>query len=253
MSESSELLRATINVSTLQEFLSPVDVFVDECKIQISSDGLQVEAVNATNAGMVNTHLSADAFEEYEGQESKIGVNLERLQEIVGMGQSDSLVQLVADSSSQTLDISVDSVSYTLGLIDPNAMRSTPGIPELDLSSEAELPGGYLNQGFKAADMVSSYIEMEFGSDPEQLVIRAEGNTDNVDVTYNANELESISTDADAEAMYSLEYMNKISKAIGGSNTVEMRMDDDKPVKIHFDIADGDGDVMFMVAPRITN
>ena len=44
-----------------------------------------------------------------------------------------------------------------------------------------------------------------------------------------------------------------MSRAIPGDAEVTMELGEEFPVKLHFDIAEGQGEVTFMLAPRIQN
>lgn len=248
----SVILDASTGVSTIQELLSPVSVLVDECKIEISDNGLQIRAVDPANVCMVDVTLEKDGFESFEGQRSVIGVDLERLEDIISMGTSGSTVSLSADSSDQRLNIDVENVDYNLSLIDPDSIRDGPDIPDLDLPAGTTIEGGKVSQGIKAAGMVSDHLMLSFDEDNGAFRIGAEGDTDDVNVEHNESDVESMAAQ-DAESIYSLEYLQKISKAVGSSREIDLEMDDEKPVKIEYEIAEENGDVVYMLAPRIQN
>ena len=67
-------------------------------------------------------------------------------------------VQLELDEESHKLKIGVGSLSYTLSLIDPTAIRKEPRIPELDLPAHVTLPGLELRRAVKAAEKVSDHV-----------------------------------------------------------------------------------------------
>lgn len=248
----SVILDASAGVSTIQELLSPVSVLVDECKIEISDNGLQIRAVDPANVCMVDVTLEEDGFESFEGQRSVVGVDLERLEDIISMGTSGSTVSLSADSSNQRLNIDVENVDYNLSLIDPDSIRDGPDIPDLDLPAETRIEGGKVSQGIKAAGMVSDRLMLSFDEDDDTFRMGAEGDTDDVNVEHNESDVESMVAQ-DAESVYSLEYLQKISKAVGSSREINLEMDDEKPVKIEYEIAEENGGVVYMLAPRIQN
>jgi proliferating cell nuclear antigen len=251
MSNSSNLLEAKISVSKLRDILTPISVLVDECKINISPAELEIRAVDPANVCMVDVRISKDGFDEYESEKSVIGVDLDRFQDIIKMGSSDSEVRLRANKETQMLNIEVENVSYSLSLIDPDSIRDGPDIPDIDLDSSVEIEGSYISQGIKAASMVSDHVELSFDSSNSRFIIRAEGDTDDVEVEHGDDRSENLSAPSDASSLYSLEYLEKISKAVGGSQVISLSMQSEKPVRIEYDISDGDGKVVYMLAPRI--
>lgn len=253
MSEDSQLLSAKIDVGTLQDVLTPISVLVDECKINLDQDELEIRAVDPANVCMVDVSIQSAGFEGYSAQRSVIGVDLERFQDIIKMGGSDSEVHLIADKDTQTLEIEVENVSYSLALIDPDSIRDGPDIPDIDLSSQVDIEGSHISQGIKAAGMVSDHVDLSFKSDTDEFVVGAEGDTDDVEVAHGEGRVEEITVPNDSGSTYSLEYLKKISKAISNSENIHLKMDSEKPVRIEFDFADSNGSVIYMLAPRIQN
>lgn len=251
MSDSDNLLEAKISASKLQDILTPISVLVDECKINLSPGNLEIRAVDPANVCMVDVRMSKEGFEEYEAESSVIGVDLNRFQDIIKMGSSDSEVRLVGDKETQNLNIEVENVSYSLSLLDPDSIRDGPDIPDIDLESSIKIEGSHIAQGIKAASMVSDHVELSFNSATPSFLIRAEGDTDDVEVEHGESRSEELSTPADTSSLYSLEYLDKISKAVGNNQVVNLEMQSDKPVRIEFEISDGEGEVLYMLAPRI--
>lgn len=253
MSEnSSEILNASIEVKKLSNFLEPISVLVDECKIEILDDKLRIRAVDEANVCMCHSELSKDSFDSYESKESTVGVDLERLEDTIGMGESSSTVDLVVDSSDQKLNISVENFEYNLSLIDTNSIRDSTEIPDIDLSSKAEISGKQLSRGVEAADMVSDRVSLRFSKENDNFQVGAEGDTDDVTVEYNEDDLESISINDDS-ALYSLNYLKNISNILGSSESVSLSLGDDNPVEIKYEDDDGNLSVIYMLAPRINS
>ena len=75
-------------VDTVQDALDPVATLVDECKVRLNTDGLSIRAVCPANVGMADVSLPERAFESYEADGGVIGVNLDRLQDVLSMGSS---------------------------------------------------------------------------------------------------------------------------------------------------------------------
>jgi len=244
------MFNAIVRAATLQATLDSVGVLVDECKIHLGEDGLEIRAVDPANVGMVDLSLDADAFESYEADGGLIGVNLVRLQDIAGMADSDQLVQLELDEETRKLHISIDGLEYTLALIDPESIREEPDLPDLDLSSTIVIEGRDIDRAVTAADMVSDHIELGVDEDEETFYVKAEGDTDDVHLELDADDLIDL-TVGPASSLFSLEYLKDMNKAIPKDAEVRTELGEEFPVKLHFDIAEGEGTVTYMLAPRI--
>jgi len=118
---------AIVPVETLQDAIEPVSALVDECKIRLNDDGgLSIRAVDPANVGMVDMSLAKSAFESYEADGGVIGVNLDRFEDVLSMGDSGDLVSLDLNEQTRKLDIHISGLSYTLALIGPDSIRQGP-------------------------------------------------------------------------------------------------------------------------------
>ena len=244
------MFNAIVRAETLQATLDSVGVLVDECKIHLDDGGIEIRAVDPANVGMVDLSLDAEAFESYEADGGLIGVNLVRLQDIAGMADSDQLVHLELDEETRKLHISIDGLEYTLALIDPESIREEPDLPDLDLAATIVIEGRDIDRAVTAADMVSDHIELGVDETDEVFYVKAQGDTDDVHLELDADDLIDLVV-GPASSLFSLDYLQDMNKAIPKDAEVTMELGDEFPVKLHFDIAEGEGEVTYMLAPRI--
>ncbi|MCL9812350.1 DNA polymerase sliding clamp [Natranaeroarchaeum aerophilus] len=244
------MFKAIVSAETLKTALDSVSVLVDECKIHLNEDGISIRAVDPANVGMVDLSLDATAFESYEADGGLIGVNLTRLEDIAGMADSGQLIELELDEETRKLHIQIDGLEYTLALIDPDSIRQEPDIPDLDLPAEVVIEGKDIDRAVKAADMVSDHIALGVDATDDQFYVQAAGDTDDVHLELDEGDLIDLQS-GDAESLFSLDYLKDMNKAIANDGEVTMELGEEFPVKLHFEIAEGNGNVTFMLAPRI--
>jgi proliferating cell nuclear antigen len=245
-----KMFNAIVSADTLQATLDSVGVLVDECKIHLGEAGVEIRAVDPANVGMVDLALDTAAFESYEADGGVIGVNLVRLKDIAGMANADQLVHLELDEETRKLHISIDGLEYTLALIDPESIREEPDLPELDLPAEIVIEGRDIDRAVTAADMVSDHIELGVDDTRNVFYVKAQGDTDDVHLELNAEDLIDLSVGA-ASSLFSLDYLDDMNRAIPKDAEVTTELGEEFPVKLHFDIAEGQGRVTYMLAPRI--
>ena len=244
------MFKAIVSAETLRGALDSVSVLVDECKINLNEDGLAIRAVDPANVGMVDLTLDVEAFESYETDGGVIGVNLARLEDFVGMADSDQLVQLELDEETRKLHVRIDGLEGTLALIDPESIRKEPDIPDLDLPATIVVEGRDIDRAVKAADMVSDHIALGVDADEELFYVDAAGDTDDVHLELAREDLIDLVA-GEARSLFSLDYLKDMNKAIPKDVEVEIELGEEFPVKLHFDIAEGKGQVTYMLAPRI--
>jgi proliferating cell nuclear antigen len=244
------MFKAIVRSGTLLAALDSVSVLVDECKIRLEEDGLTIRAMDPANVGMVNLDLDVSAFESYETDGGMIGVDLTRLEDIASMANADDLIHLELDEETRKLQIQIDGLEYTLALIDPDSIRQEPDLPDLDLPATVIIEGRDIDRAVKAADMVSDHIALGVDPDDEYFYVDAEGDTDDVHFELDPDDLIDL-TVGDAHSLYSLDYLKEMNKAISSDAEVSVDLGEEFPVKLNLDIAEGQGEVTFILAPRL--
>jgi len=244
------MFKAIVSAETLRAALDSVSVLVDECKIRLEEDGITIRAVDPANVGMVDLSLAASAFESYETDGGVIGVDLSRLEEFASMADADQLIQLELDEETRKLHVQIEGLEGTLALIDPESIRQEPDLPDLDLPADIVLEGADIARAVTAADMVSDHIALGVDADEETFYVDAEGDTDDVHLELTREDLIDL-TAGDAHSLFSLDYLKDMNRAIPGDAEVAIELGEEFPVKLHFDIAEGEGSVTYMLAPRI--
>ncbi len=245
------MFAATAEVDVLEDALDPVATLVNECKLRLNEDGLSIRAVDPANVGMADVDLPERAFETYEADGGVIGVNLNRLQDVLGMGSSGDLAELRLDEATRTLNIEIGGLSYTLALIDPDSIRQEPDIPDLDLPAEVAFEGSELGRAVSAADLVGDHVSMSADPDAHEFVVAAEGDTDDVEVVLGDEELVDADVPEGAESLFSLDYLEDMTRPIGSDVIVSFRLGSEMPVKFRY--TNGEARVEHLLAPRIQN
>lgn len=139
-------------------------------------------------------------------------------------------------------------LSYTMSLLDPSSIRKEPKVPALDLPGRIVIRGEDLKRAVKAAEKVSDYMSMGIMGDT--FFMEADGDTDNVRLEMTKDQLIEIKP-GDAKSLFSLDYLSDMSKILGKASEITIDIGKDYPLKIRFKIAEGHGDVSYMLAPRV--
>jgi len=252
LAESQQSFGAIIPADTLADTIDAVNCLVNECKIHLDEDGLRISAVDPANVGMVELTLDTRAFEAYGGADGgTVGVNLERLGDVVGLADSGDLVHLDLDEQTRCLDIRAGGLEYDLALIDPETVRQEPDIPDLDLPARIVVEAGQLDRGLTAADLCSDHLAL--AADPEERAFRmaAEGDTDTAEVTVEGTDLVDAQVEAAVSSLFSLDYLDDMAGPMAGDVTV--RLGDEYPAKLEWSYVEGHGEVTYALAPRVAD
>ena len=244
------MFKAVISAETLRDAIEAITSLVDEVKFTLSENGVELKAVDPANVAMVSFRLDSGAFEYFETTPGEIGVDLIRLSDVLSMADRGDNVTLELDEENHKLKIGVGSLSYTLSLIDPSAVRKEPRVPELDLPAHVVIAGSQLRKGINAAEKVSDHVVLGVADDPEDLFyMEASGDIDSLKLKMPSTELLGLKP-GKARSLFSLEYLSDMSKAIGKAQEVKLELGVDYPLKISFSLGQGVS-ISYLLAPRI--
>lgn len=242
---------STVEASTARSAIEAVDAVVDECVVRVTSDGLAVAAQDPATVAYVSLDLPASSFDRYDASDDAIGVDLGRLGSVVGIADRDESVHLELDGRRRTLHVRVGDLSYALGTIDPEAVRSPPENADFSaqFAASATIDGRVFTNAVRAADMVADHVALGVDPDDERLYATAEGDTDVVRIERPADECADFEA-GDAHSLFSVSYLDAIGGVVPESDEVELRLGEEAPLCLSFDLATGS--VEYVVAPRIS-
>lgn len=242
------MFQASISAGNLKGAVSAATRLVDEGKFKIDEEGIGLRAVDPADAAMVILELSSSAFEDYSAEgDSEIGLDLERLEDILGVLRSGDLVDIVLREESQ-LALSSDGFDYEMNLPDPSSIRKEPKIPDLDLKAEIFLDGSEFRRAIKAAQKVSDHIALK--TVESLFVMETSGDSDSMRFEMGGDDLIDVESEEDSRSLFSLDYLDDMSKALNKSPEVRIRLGTDLPVMFDFELDEGI-QVEYLLAPRI--
>lgn len=242
------MINTILSGEVLRSITRSMVALVSEARFHFTPQKLHARAVDPANVAMVILNVPKESFEGFNIEEEKtIGVDIDRLYDILKSVKSDELIELkLADDSS--LNVKFGSVEYSVALIDPSAIRKEPKVPNLDLPSKIVMDGGDFKKSINTSDKISDRVI--FRSDENGFYIEAEGDVDRITSTYSEAELIEFNK-AEAKSMYSIEYLKEFIKAVSSGDTLTLHLGNNYPVRMVFGLAGGKVEVEYILAPRI--
>ncbi len=242
------MFQAKIRSDTLKGIVNIISTLVDEAKFNISPEGLNLKAVDPAHVAMIDLNVKKEAFEEYSADETKIGVDLDKIKDVLKLASSGDMVEMSQDEEKSRLVMKVGNIVRRMNLVDTSSM-SDPRVPELNLPAVVELAVGEIQKGIKAAESVSDHIALT--AEEGYFELYSEGDTDSVNLRLEKDQLKEISVEGKARSLFPLDYFSNLVKAIPSDTSVRINLGNNYPVKIMFNLADGKGNVGYLLAPRI--
>ena len=270
------MFRARIDAALLRECVEAILAVVDEARLKIGEEAWKVRAVDPANVALVDLELSREAFDEYafsppspsspsssppsspsspspqeEGAEEEsvgieIGVDFGKFNDILRSGWRKGTVSIILEDKDKLL-VQLDALSYTISLLDVSSLRKEPKIPALEFSTRVVVDADDFKRTIKAAERIGDHIAM--GVEGDKFYMEAEGEMEKMRFSLRKDELLHLSG-SDCRSLFSLEYLAAMAKGIS-SETLTLFIGTDYPLKMEFEIAEGFGKVIYLLAPRI--
>lgn len=245
-------LEARGPVAPLERFVSLATTTVDECRLRVEPDGLRLRATDPATVAAVDLSLDESAFDRYEASGGLLGVDLERLERVLGTSAGDATVGLSLDREQGRLDVSLGDVDYALGLLDPGSVRSPPDSIAERLNGLATLTvkGETLCRGVTTAEMLSDHLTLAVDDQAGTFRVEAAGDTDEFTLERAGDDLLSFEA-VEARSLYSVEYLSAVESAVEPDRSIALRLGTEQPLVAEFEFAGGTGDARFVIAPRL--
>lgn len=242
------MLKAKVRADVLKELVDVLSTLVDEAKFNMSKDTVSCKAVDHAHVAMVDLTLAKKAFEQYKAKDSELGVDIDKLKEVLKLAGAGDTLTIDHDEDKNKLVFNVGNITRRMALVD-TAGISDPKVPNLNLPVKVSLNSNELRQGIKAAEAVSDHVTLI--ASPDSFEMASEGDTDSVDLKLPKDFLEELDCKESTKSMFALEYFSNMVKSIGNASIVTLHLGSNYPIKMEFDIADGQGHVTYLLAPRV--
>lgn len=242
-----------MNITARQEtFRMIVDILstlVEEARFNFDQEKLTIRVVDPSHVAMIKMEVDAAAFESWEVDETVLGLELSKISKLVQLANSGDLIVVNFNDAVGKAEFQVGEIERTIRPLDRTNLPE-PNVPELGTKVSVSLSGAKFARALKAADQVGDLVT--FSIDQNRFSVHVAGESDAVNVTYESGELQELVCDSPVKSQYSLQYLLPLAKRIESTvETVTARFDDNYPLRLEFQFAEGGADVVYFLAPRV--
>lgn len=242
------MFSAVIKSDSLKSLINVISTLIDEVKFTISPEGLSLKAVDPAHVAMVEISLGKGAFEQYEADDTEIGIDIDKVKDVLRLAGSGDVIRMEQDEERGRLIFKVGNITRRMNLID-TANLNDPRVPNLELPASVTVPVVELQKGIKASESISDHVALL--ADRDVFELHCEGDTDSVDLVMGPSANVQIDAEERVTSMFPLDYFSNIIRAVPSDVMLRIELGTDFPVKINFELADGKGYVRYLLAPRI--
>ena len=248
------MFKARIKADNLKEFIGTVGSLVDEAKLNVNEDGMQIKAVDPSHVAMIEANLIKSAFDSYEADVAEMGIDVDKFKTVLTVAGKEDMVSLEKDDKLNRLVVTIGNLTRAMPLLDTSGMPD-PKVPSLDLPAFVSVSVEEISQGLKASKSVSDHIALTTTKDSFRLVCEGD-NQNRVDLTLGKEQLEKLVSPEETTSLFSLEYFALMVNSLPPDRILHINLGTDLPVKVDADLAIEDltgaqGNVKFLLAPRI--
>ncbi len=244
------MFKARLKGDVLKEMIKVISTLVDEVKWNITTDGIDLKAVDPAHVAMVDLTLKKDAFEELEASDCELGIDIDKMKEVLSLAKAGDIIDMFHDEEHNKLVVRIENITRNMSLVDTMGM-SDPKMPQLNLPATIKLAAAELNQGIKASESISNHIALV--ANTEGFELSSQGDTDSVSLKLRKDLLLSLEVSEPVRSLFSLDYFSNMIRSVPSAGVVTLAIGQDYPAKMHFEIAEGNGNVTYLLAPRIEN
>ena len=248
------MFKARIKADSIKEFIGTVGSLVDEAKLFVNEEGIQIKAVDPSHVAMIEANLIKSAFDSYEAAKAEMGIDIDKFKTVLTVAGKEDMVDLEKDDKLNRLIVSIGNLTRAMPLLDTSGMPD-PKVPSLDLPASVSVSVGEISQGLKASKSVSDHIALSTTKDSFRLVCEGD-NQNKVDLSLGKEQLEKLNSSEDVTSLFSLEYFALMVNSLPSDRILHINLGSDLPVKVDADLAvdemtGAQGNVKFLLAPRI--
>jgi proliferating cell nuclear antigen len=242
------MFSAQIKSDYLKQLLEIIRNLTNEVKFVVTEANLKIKAVDTAHVAMVDLTLTADAFEEFKASDCELGIDLEKLNDVLKLAGAGDMLSMEHDEDKNRLITKVGNITRRMSLLDASVLTE-PKVPNLNLPVKIKLKAHELLQGIKASEPISDHISLI--ASPDGFELASQGDTDSVSLKLPKDMIEELECKEVVKSLFALDYFAKMIKAVGPQESVLMNIGSDYPVKLEFNYADQKGSAIYLLAPRI--
>src|SRR3989454_8536207 len=97
------MFEGKVKADVLKEVVDVVSTLVDEAKFNVGKDSIIVKAVDPAHVAMVDLSLDRGAFEAYKADEGELGIDMDKMKEILRLAKAREAIALRHDENKNRL------------------------------------------------------------------------------------------------------------------------------------------------------
>ena len=230
--------------------ISAISTLVEEATFEATVEGISFRGMDPSHVALIDIFWPSPAFEKYScDSDIKFGVRIDEFSKIIKRAEKSEGIEInISEDSMLSASIGKNK-KYKMRLIESSA-SDTP-LPKIPYDSKITLSSARLDKILGDIEVVSDYLSIK--TTPKNVEFSGKGDSGEVAINLGKDleELEDVDVTQESTGTYSLEYLNPIVKAVGGTaDSIICEFSSGKPLRIEFKVSNI-GRIHFYLAPRV--
>ena len=230
--------------------ISAISTLVEEATFEATVEGVSFRGMDPSHVALIDISWPNSAFEKYSCDgDIKFGVRIDEFSKLIKRAEKSDGVEInISDDSMLHVSIGKNK-KYKMRLIESSA-SDTP-LPKISYDSKITLSSSRLDKILGDIDVVSDYLSIKTTQKNVEFSGKGDAGEATINLEKDMEDVEDISVSQESSGTYSLEYLDPIVKAVGGTaDTIICEFSSEKPLRIEFKVTNI-GRIHFYLAPRV--
>ena len=230
--------------------ISAISTLVEEATFEATVEGVSFRGMDPSHVALIDISWPNSAFEKYSCDgDIKFGVRIDEFSKLIKRAEkSDGIEINISDDSMLHVSIGKNK-KYKMRLIESSA-SDTP-LPKISYDSKITLSSSRLDKILGDIDVVSDYLSIKTTQKNVEFSGKGDAGEATINLEKDMEDVEDISVSQESSGTYSLEYLDPIVKAVGGTaDSIICEFSSEKPLRIEFKVTNI-GRIHFYLAPRV--
>lgn len=230
----------------MKDSFNSISKIVDEVVCNVDSEGFSLSAMDRSHICFVFLNLKASVFDEYIcDAPDKICIDTAEFMRILKRIKGNDVLKLSIDNNNLIIGLHGDvDREFKIRLIDLD--YETPAPPSMEFPSSASVGSTIVNDAITDMELFSE--KLYFILDEDYFIVNADGEFGDANFKYLHGE-EGVNETV--KACYSIPKLKDIFQASKFSDVVEVSLGNDMPLGLKFELITGDGELRYLLAPRL--
>ncbi len=238
------------SADVFKKSMEAIAVLIDEAELVVSDKGLELKATDPSQISMVDFSMPKKAFEKFDAVETRLGLDLDYLNQVLSRAQASDQLVLSLDEKKAFLSITFKGTaerSFQVPLIDISS-TDVPN-PRIEFDAELILAANFLQNALKDAALISSHVVL--GCNEEKFYVKANSSKGNLneEVKQNKDSLPELRVKRECKSMFPLDYLQDMLKVASSDTKINLFLKANAPVRLSYLI--GEAGISYFLAPRI--